>query len=611
MVTEEIKQLLAKTLSEIGYPIRDLHIEHPQNSDHGDFATPVALQLAKQLGKNPREVADQIAQAIKNNQPDYIADVTVAGPGFINIRISPQSLADNISNVISKEKIVIEPRVGSDTGLEMIENTGPNTNKPLHIGHVRNTTLGISLVALRKAIGANVWSANINNDRGAHICKAMLGYLVGGRDAANTATDSSELLDTAKNWQSLLEQWSQAPEKWKQPEAETEERYQKPDHFVGRYYIVGNDIEEANEQGKLVIAELLQAWEANNEQVHKLWQTMNNWFYEGFKQTHARILGISPSDQQFDKEWYESELYKPGKDIVMANLGNGIFAKRPDGAIVAKLEKYNLPDKVVIRSDGTALYATQDIELSRQRVAEEKATLDARVVASEQELYFKQLFAMCQELGFGTLENYKHISYGMVNLKGGEKMSSRKGTVVYADDLMDMVKEKVIKAFPEVKADVAEAVALGAIKYSMLKYNPKAEIEFSIEESISLNGSSGPYLQYTYARIRSLLEKASQAGVADTVSWSDQLATEEINLLRILAQFEEVVLEAAEGFAPQLLCNYLFDLAQQYNLFYQKLPVLNAGDPVSLANRVFLTRATGVILKKGLDLLTIATPERM
>lgn len=600
MIADQVAEFVKSAIIELGLPTSQLIVEASADQLFGDFTTNIALRLSREQHVTPIKLAEKIADVITRKSSPLIARCSVAKPGFINLTLTPKVLAEYAIDLINSEKPIVEPRVGS-IELEMYENTGPNTNKPLHIGHLRNAAIGVSLVTIRKLLGAKALSVNINNDRGAHICKAMIGYLYSG--------SKSDVQPINKNWRALVESWLHNPNDWQLP-AEATGLMRKPDHFVGQFYIEGNKLEQEYESIKQAISAMLQEWELGNNAVRALWSTMNNWFYEGFRQTHARFLGIQPTDPQYDKEWYESELYQAGQEIVLQNLGKGLFEKRSDGAVIAKLERYGLPEKVVIRSDGTALYVTQDLELSRQRVQQDNASLDARVVASEQELYFRQLFAMCEVLGFGTLKNYLHISYGMVNLKGGEKMSSRKGTVVYADDLMETVKQQVSRNFSNLSTDSAEAIAIGAIKYWMLKYNSKAEIEFDINESISLGGNSGPYLQYTFARIQTLLEKG-QPGNRTLTIISDGLGDDELILLRFLIKYQEAIEAASANHAPNLLANYLYGLAKKYNLFYQNVPVLQAGSEMLTVNRLALSKAVGFILQHGLTTLGIPTLERM
>lgn len=664
MIKQKLIDDIKQVLKDLGIEGVKPHIERPAEQSHGDYASNVAMvgfgkkdkkqesasHTILQSVKNPMELAEKIKRELEKRNTEYVHKIEAKYPGFLNFELSYASVISSVNQALGVSKKVTNTGKSSNKPLEMYENTQPNTNKPLHIGHLRNTTLGVSIVNLRQELGKDAWSVNINNDRGIHICKAMWGYLqygkanqlsvLGGQlsDSGQLVGQSAGLVETDEEktdklisengklrtdnriprpntfWRILLTEWVQdqatveSSSKWQTPPSVKI----KPDHFVGNFYVLGDKAEKAYaEMVSGQLSEMLQAWEAADPQVRQLWKQMNEWFYAGFKQTHGRILGINPYDtvafdQQFDKEWYESDIYQAGKQIALDNLDKGVFYRRDDGVIMADLKKYKLPDKVIVRSDGTSVYITQDLELSRQRVLEDHAALSAYVVGSEQELHFAQLFAICEELGYGTRANYMHISYGMVNLAGGLKMSSREGTVVTADELMDTMVKRIKETY-KVSDEVAEKVGIGAIKYWMLKYNPKAEIAFDIDESIKLEGNSGPYIQYTYARTQSVLKKANL--MLDLVHVKDmKLAVEEENLLRTLYQFSDVVQDAGEQFAPQLLCTYLFELSQKFNLFYEKHKIV--GSPEEKF-RVGLTNAVGKTLEKGLSLLGIAAPQRM
>lgn len=581
-------------------------IDTPSDERHGDYSSNIAMAIFANSESrvknsefdNPLKLAEMIKSKLEAQSLPIIEKIDVAPPGFINFWISKEYLIENLNQIVSGKALIPQYKKAQ---LEMIENTQPNTNKPLHIGHLRNTALGVSIVNLRKTIGHNALSVNINNDRGIHIVKAMWAYLAYGKKSSEFRIQNSEL-EIREDWRRLLTEWSSDNKLWFYPDDKNE----KPDHFVGRFYILGDKAEkELKDKVSNQMQEMLKAWEDGNGEVLALWVRMNEWFYQGFNKTHGRFIGIDSEEPQFDRQWYESEIYKAGKQIVLDNLGKGLFYKREDGTILAKLEKYNLPDKVVVRSDGTSVYITQDIELARLRVQKDKAKFIAYIVGDEQDLHFKQLFAICEELGIGKRENFKHISYGMVNLSGGVKMSSRQGTVVTADELMDTVEKKVKSEFKQGES-TSEKVALGAIKYWMLRYNSKAKIEFDINESVSLAGNSGPYLQYAYARVQSVIEK-SNVRLKIQIE-NKELNKEELSLLRSLVQYPELVLEAAEKFAPNLICNYLFDLAQKFNLFYQKHKIIGSDQQDF---RLVLTTAIGITLKSGLNLLGIETVEKM
>ncbi|HEV2339968.1 MAG TPA: arginine--tRNA ligase [Patescibacteria group bacterium] len=590
----------------------------PKDNNHGDYTTNVALQFAKKIGRNPLEIAQEISKQIGDIKG--VEKTEIVTPGFINFYLAKEMLIKRAQNITeSPEKIVAMEKVKVPQ-FEEYENVGPNTNKPLHIGHLRNTAYGESVVTLRKSLGNKVWSVNINNDRGIAIIKAMWGYLQYGKIVfEDKKTLLAYQVTEPESWEDLLNAWIQDynnalwHENWRTPQ----NTKQKSDHFLGFYYILGDKAEKVFAQTATnQMKAMLLAWEAGNKQVRLLWRVMNDFFYDGFRQTHARFLGISPKDKQFDKEYYESELYEAGKQIILDNIGKGLFYKREDGVIMADLKKYNLPDKVTIRSDGSSLYITFDLEEARQMSQIDKADLIAHVVADEQDLYWKQVFAIVDALKIAPKKHLLHLAYGFLDLKGGQKMSSREGNVITADDLMDFVKGQIKKLFADVSDEIAEQIAIGSIKWALLKHNPKARISFDINESISLQGNSGPYIQYSYVRTQSILAKSHTTGVnkefsVNSVFQDIELNVDEMQLLRKLYQFPSIVQQAAITYGPNIVCEYLFSLSQQYNLFYQKYRILNATRQIEKEFRLLLTQAIGVILHQGLGLLGIATPAHM
>ncbi len=695
-IKQQIISSLKESLVELGVTDIEPQLEIPQDYEHGDYSSNIAMEIFSrgkgkgERGKNvqdftlyasPFTLSKEIVNKLQLSKliPHVCSSVKAVAPGFINFQISQDFLGNYLNDLLSKKDVYTAVQV-SNPRFEMYENTQPNTNKPLHIGHLRNIALGSSIVNLRKTLGHKVWSVNINNDRGIHIVKGMWAYLAFGQSEKRKAK-SEKLEKPDRDWGEMLQDWIDDPSKWDTPE----QTGMKADHFVGKFYVLGDKAEA--EHGEAItqqFKEMLKAWEEGDVNVRKLWKQMNDWFYEGFLQTHARFLGINPSDNQFDKEWFESNVYEAGKKIVFNNFDSenefpirhsgdpakpetpesdsgsstrmtrsakpvkGLFYKREDGPIVANLKKYGLPDKVVIRSDGTSIYITQDIELARVRIQEEKADFTAYIVGNEQDLHFKQLFAICEELGIGKRNQFLHISYGMVNLSGGVKMSSREGTAVIADELMDSVTQQVRSLFDSKDEKVTEQVAIGAMKYWMLKYNPKAAITFDVKESVSIQGNSGPYLQYTFARTQSVLTRVRGEGervksLPFTLNASPYVSQpEELLLLRLLYRFPDVVEEAAVKFSPNLLCNYLFELASQFNLFYQKYKILpnvildpgvrrtigdriSYGDPIGSPDihrdslqddrvsqfRLALTEGVGIVIEQGLQMLGIAAPSKM
>lgn len=616
---------------------KPISVEYPSNQDFGDYASSVALSIFSQLKsenseattrwKSPRELAEAIAQHIstvhsdEQGQEELFSKIEVAGPGFINFTLNQQFLFTQAQRLIALRGKL--PKESKSAGSIIIEYLSPNTNKPLHIGHLRNGALGLAIGRLMEENGWTVHFAAINNDRGLHIMKSVWSYLVSGR------TQQSNSNPAETNWQQALKDWIQSNDQWMKPDDMPQEKLKKPDHFVGYWYTKA-DKEAENPKVQETWSQMLQTWEQPDKELHaelrQLWQTMNNWFYEGFKQTAAE-LGIT-----FDPKYvsYESQIFEAGRQIVIDGVEKGIFKKLPDGAVKVELEeKYKLPDKILLRKDGTGIYMTFDIELTRQR-----SQLDVDklmwVVGVDQKLYFQQLFAVCEMLGYGQRSDFHHYAYGMVRLPEG-KMSSRKGTVVYADDLIEAAQDQaaqvmdathVAKSFhPQERLKVMRAVGIGAVKWTMLSQDPVSEITFNLEESVSFKGFAGPYIQYTAARCHSVLEKAQNGYIKkpiDTllnllIDLNDSLDKEEVDLLRNLIKYFDTVKRAAENMAPHQLCVYLFELSQVFNAFYAACPILSEDEQqqAQMERRLVLTQAVETALNKGLTLLGITPVEKM
>ncbi len=605
-ITEELREMIfaavRKEFPEAEIKPEDILLEHPASEEHGDYATNIALKLKANskwlLAQSPLEVAERLVNRIAEQKDSRIKKIETAGPGFINFKLSPEWQWEQV-----KEIILAEENYGKSPDKQkkiVIELVSPNINKPLHVGHLRNAALGMSLAALYQASGWKVVRDEINNDRGLHIMKAAYGYLLYGRK--NPAKQNG--------WRDLLGAWVAQPGLWKTPVDEG----LKPDYFVGNYYVLGEkflneNIKFAGEQ----LAEMLQAWEAEDKEIRRLWKVLGDWVHEGIDQTYKR-LGV-----RHEKRWYESLLYQEGKKVILEGLENGVFEKLPDGAIRANLEKYGLPNKILIRSDGTAIYMTFDIALTKHKVEEYIADKYVWVVGSDQIDHFKRLFVIFEMLGLGKRENFFHLAYGMVRVPGG-KMSSRLGNVVLADDLLDKVKEMTIKLMAErkiggelseeEKEKAAEAVSIGAVKYTILKVDPLLNLVFDLEKSISLEGDSGPYLQYAYTRAKSVLRKSQIPNTNSQIPRGD-ISNEEQSILRYLYRYPEVVEVAAKNYNPSIICNYLFSLAQRFNSFYNNQPILNPGNESLSDRRLQLTEATAIILKSGLNMLGIEAMEKM
>ena len=623
MFSEEIKKELVKVLNSLNIPFKkeDILLEHPADFKNGDFSSSVALSLAKEQKTNPRNLADEIVSGWQEiGLPGFVEKIEVAGAGFINIWLNFESLSTSASSVLAqKDEYGKVDTMKRKTVL--LEHTSPNTNKALHVGHVRNNITGMAISRLLSFSGAKVVKDCLFNDRGIHICKAMWGYLISNFKflPAGRQGQISNL-----DWKSKLAYWFDHQDEWPTPESVGK----KSDKFVEEFYGLGVKREE-EEKNKKEMEEMLISWEAKDPKVRALWKKLNDWVYSGFKITFQRL------GSEIDHTWYESEFYEQAKKMVDEGLQKGVFKKLEDGAILTDLSGFGLSDTIVQRADGTSMYFTQDIFLTKQKIDFLKADQYIWVVGPEQQLHLKQVFAVEEQLGVAKREQFLHLWYGYIFLKGKGRMSSRAGTVVSADDLLNEAENYALSLIKEEKADdifskeekeeVAKKVGVGAVKYALLKIDRTQDIDFDWQETITLKGNSGPYLQYTYTRTQSVLAKnLSLRGDEDPSLHSGQapqsqdchvppiaglaMTPEEQTLLRTLYRFPEIVSEAARTYSPNLICNFLFDLAQKFNLFYDKERIIGSENENF---RLTLTKAIGQILKNGLNLLGIETLSRM
>ncbi|MCR4030995.1 MULTISPECIES: arginine--tRNA ligase [Flavobacterium] len=556
----------------------------------GDI-TMVIFPLLKLTKSNPVELGNKIGNYLVENV-DEVARFNVVS-GFLNIVIS-DSYYLNFFNGIKDQKQFGFVAPDPTEKAVMVEYSSPNTNKPLHLGHVRNNLLGYSVAEILKASGKKVYKTQIVNDRGIHICKSMLAWEKFG----NGETPETSGL--------------------------------KGDKLVGKYYVefdkaykneinglveAGKTEEEAKKQAPIIIEaqEMLKKWEAGDEKVMSLWKKMNEWVYEGFATTYSN-LGVN-----FDKYYYESNTYLLGKDVVQVGLDKGVFERDPDGSVWIDLTDEGLDRKIVLRSDGTAVYMTQDIGTAIQRV-KDMPDVGGMIytVGNEQDHHFKVLFLILKKLGFDWASNLYHLSYGMVDLPSG-KMKSREGTVVDADDLMqdmtDTAKQisedlgKLDSYSEEEKAKLYKTIGLGALKYYILKIDPKKRILFNPEESVDFAGNTGPFIQYTYARIQSIIRKAD-------FDFSNKIEIEEVHekekeLVKQIELFPEVIQNAAQNHSPALIANYTYDLVKEYNSFYQSVHILGEVDLTKKIFRVQLSQKVAEVIKSAFQLLGIEVPERM
>ncbi|MFD2890947.1 arginine--tRNA ligase [Flavobacterium chuncheonense] len=556
----------------------------------GDI-TMVVFPLVKLLKGNPVEIGTKIGTYLVENVADVEKFNVVAG--FLNIVISDAFYVNYFNSIKDNATFgFVAPAEGSKA--IMVEYSSPNTNKPLHLGHIRNNLLGYSVAEILKASGKKVYKTQIINDRGIHICKSMLAWQKYGNGATPTSTGL------------------------------------KGDKLVGNFYVEfdkqnkkeindliaqGKTEEEAKKEAPSILEaqEMLRKWEAGDAEVVALWKEMNQWVYDGFEETY-RNLGVD-----FDSYYYESNTYLLGKEVVQFGLEKGIFERDPDGSVWIDLTEDGLDRKIVLRSDGTAVYMTQDIGTAIQRV-KDNPDVGGMVytVGNEQDYHFKVLFLILKKLGFDWADSLYHLSYGMVELPSG-KMKSREGTVVDADDLMHEMTTTAQSISEELgkldgysdaeKAELYKTIGLGALKYYMLKVDPKKQMMFNPEESVDFNGNTGPFIQYTYARIQSILRKAdfdySQAVNAL------ELHEKEKELIKQLQLFPEVVQNAAAHYSPALIANYSYDLVKEFNSFYQNVSILGESDIVKKTFRVQLAQSIGLTIKNAFQLLGIQVPERM
>lgn len=651
LVSDHILSALKNAFQMVGVKdVDELTLEKPADPAHGDSTCTFALSAFRNLPEeqkigidSPRALGEAVVAQL--NQTDggdghLWSKLEVAGPGFINFTLSPQVLWNVAVNLAQNHGLQPE---NTQHRNEFIEYVSPNTNKPLHIGHLRNAALGKALINLHQLRGAKVTKGIIKNDRGLHIMKSTWAYLVAGRiqDLKDGRKDGDLILRLGNeiNWEEATAEWDRQNQNsdpgaytWLRPEEMSDERLQKPDHFVGYWYQLA-DLCVDDPSINAVWGQMLQSWEDDSHpshtSLHHLWQHMNAWFDIGFNQTKDRY-GF-----EFDGEGiaWESQIYQHGKVVVQEGAERGIFQKLEDGAIKVDLSQFNLPDKILLRRDGTGVYMTQDIELTRLRTDMGMDHL-YWVVGKDQLLYFQQLFAVSQLLGFGQTDKYTHIAHGMVRLPEG-KMSSRKGLVVYADDLIDLAiaRAKDVMNATTLKKDlqpaefdqIATAVGIGAVKWTMLSVEATSDVTFDLEKSVAFTGFAGPYVQYTYARAQSILAKAVESGITvpldtfnhisnnnDGGSTTTSLDPQTGDVLRNLFTYYETIKHSSENNSPHTLCIFLYDLCQRFNAFYASNSVLGEGiSAEERGRRLVLVAAVSTVLKQGLELLGIAAVEKM
>ena len=587
ILLENTKKAIAQ---HYGQQIENIEIQLTRKEFEGDY-TIVLFPLLKFIKAKP----EQIGEVLGAYLTEHLAEVTAYNvvKGFLNLTIADSYFLSFFGEIAAQERYGTTP-ITAESPAMIVEYSSPNTNKPLHLGHIRNNLLGFSMAKILEATGKRVYKTQIINDRGIHICKSMIAWQLFGK---GETPESTEL---------------------------------KGDKLVGKDYVLfdkaykeeiaqliaeGKSKEVAEREAPIFVKaqEMLRLWEQGDAATLALWKQMNQWVYDGFEVTY-RNLGVS-----FDRNYYESETYLLGKDIVQRGLEQGVFYRKEDGSVWIDLTADGLDEKLVLRSDGTSVYITQDLGTATKRIEEDFPNVEGMIytVGNEQDYHFKVLFLILQKLGFAWAKNLYHLSYGMVELPNG-KMKSREGTVVDADDLMEemvQVAEELSQELGKLdgytqqqKQQLYRVIGLGALKYYILKVDPKKKIAFNPQESIDFQGNTGPFIQYTYARIQSILRKA---GKLPTLPTSGDLHPKERELIKQLSLFASVVQQAADTYSPALIANYVYELVKEFNSFYQNVSILGEEDPIKRALRIHLSRKVGEVIATGFDLLGIEVPERM
>ncbi len=587
-VAEALSQLYSVIVAE-----EEILIQKTRKEHRGDY-TLVLFPLLKLIRKVPEAAGAEIGNFLKGKVSE-IQNYNVV-KGYLNFELSKEYWLAIFKSTITAKNFGRKESTG-DSKTVLVEFSSPNTNKPLHLGHIRNNLLGHSMSEILEAAGNRVVRVNIVNDRGIHICKSMLAWQKWGKDI--------------------------------NPESSGK----KGDHLVGDFYVMfeqelkkqveklaqpGESLEEARVKAPLMdeAREMLRKWEADDQETVNIWKMMNQWVYDGFDVTY-NALGV-----WFDKIYYESDTFKLGRKIVLDALGKGILEKKPDGSVWADLTSDGLDEKILLRSDGTAVYITQDLGTAVLRYKEYQFNKHIYVVGNEQNYHFQVLTLLLSKIGYSWAKDLYHLSYGMVELPYG-KMKSREGTVVDADDLIQemidtargMSKKlgKLDGYQAEEKQKIYRMIGLGALKYFILKVDPKKNMTFNPEESIDFNGNTGPFVQYTYTRIQSLLKKARESGMLDDCHLSKEAdpPSKEIELIKLLEDFPHVVGESAETYNPGLIANFCYETAREFNQFYHDFPILKEPDNDLRNLRIILSETTGNILHSAMGLLGIEMPDRM
>ena len=586
-IEANIVKHLQKACESVGCAVASVPIEIPSHKTLGDITTSVAFTVAKKLSCSPQEAAEKIIAAL--SALSFVSAI-VAKNGFINFSLSRDTVLEAVFLAHKDSASYGAHQWKSEEWL--LEHTSANPNKAMHVGHLRNNVLGMAIANIAEFLGARVTRDYVSNDRGIAIARLMWGYLKFARKDGQEKTD--------------LSYWHTHRDEWHTPESAKK----RADIFVDELYVLGSKDFEERPDVEAIVRSLVVAWEKNDEPTRALWELVMMYSQTGQELTLKRL------GSKIDKVWYEHDHYQLGKELVAMGLKKGVFKKLDDGAILTDLSSYGLPDTIVAKADGTSLYITQDIALTQLKQKAFRPDKMLWVVGVEQSTALAQVFAICEQLGIGPLARYTHISYGWMSIKGQGSMSSRAGNVIYIDQLIDVAKEKILKKIDASRIgniapqDVAECVALAAVKYSILRVGKNTNVQFDIDTSVSFEGDSGPYLQYTYARIQSIRRKGQKEGIGEQLQSSIHAPADTQEIEHSIREFPWVVARSGNDLAPHYLCTYLNELAQLCNTYYGKQVVINKNDEHS-AHRMAVLSTAGLVLRQGLLLLGIETLEQM
>jgi len=586
----QIQIAIGSFLQEKGIATPVVLLERASEAQFGEYATNVAMRYAKELQSAPVTIAGELVDFLSKAELAGVEKVEAVAPGFVNIYVTKKVLQAQVEAIVTAGT-----SFGESNFLQgekwVIEHTSPNPNKAMHLGHLRNNLVGMGLVRLLQKAGAEVVSDCIYNDRGIAIAKVMYGFLAHMKKSPQAPTDIAHFVSQPADWQT------------------PEDLQMKPDEFVAECYVQAEADFKNNPEVEQLVRQMVVDWEAKDEKTWQLWRLVLSYAYQG----NDRILDRLGS--YWDKVWYEHEHYEKGKDYVHRGLEAGVFQKLEDGAILTNLETaYSLPDTILLKNDGTSLYITQDLALTDLKKKTYEADKLVWVVGPEQSMSFKQLFAACEQLEIGAVEDFKHVTYGYVGLKAADgsfqKMSSRAGTVVLIDDVIDGVKNTIMQRFTddekEADSQTAEKLALGAVKFAFLKSDRTQEVTFDVAQSVDVQGDSGMYVLYTYVRTQSILRKAGERSLADLGVADSGEATE---LVRSLLYFEEVIQKSVDDLSVHHVAQYLLEVSAQFNRWYAKETVLDGGETEEY--KLAITKAVGIVLQNGLQILGIQTVDQI